>query len=365
MDTKVTFFLGANSPSGFYSLYDQMLDPAQARRVFLLKGGAGCGKSSLMRRVAQTLEEAGEPVEYIRCSGDPDSLDAVIFSGLNSAIVDATAPHVMEPRLPGVVESYVNLGRFYDHTALTTLRAEIQGATTGYKSHYKRAYRCLTAAAQLYQDDRELLLTPALEEKLAKRARGILSREVKRTGRQSGTAVQRFLGAVTCQGVLCRFDTVDALCHKVYELRDSYGLGAGMLTALAAGAMAAGYDVILCPSPLFPDRCEHLLIPQLSLAFVTSTPELPYTGRDHLGQAFRRIRVDAMADPELLSRYRSRLKFSRKVREALLSEAVEALREAKAEHDVLESLYNPHVDFNGVYAEAEAVANELLALREG
>ena len=52
MDKQVAFFLGANTPSGFYSLYDQMLEPEKAQRVFLLKGGAGCGKSSLMRRVA-------------------------------------------------------------------------------------------------------------------------------------------------------------------------------------------------------------------------------------------------------------------------------------------------------------------------
>ena len=122
MEQKVTFFLGANTPSGFYSLYDQMLDPAEARRVFLLKGGAGCGKSSLMKRVAASLEEAGQSVEYIRCSGDPDSLDAVIFPQLKAAIVDATAPHVQEPRLPGVVESYVDLGRFYDHHALAEKR---------------------------------------------------------------------------------------------------------------------------------------------------------------------------------------------------------------------------------------------------
>ncbi len=100
MDQKVTFFLGANSPSGFCSLYDQMLDPAQARRVFLVKGGAGCGKSSLMRRAAAALEEAGETVEYITCSGDPDSLDAVIFHGLQAAIVDATAPHGAATKSP-------------------------------------------------------------------------------------------------------------------------------------------------------------------------------------------------------------------------------------------------------------------------
>lgn len=356
MEPKVTFFLGANTPSGFYSLYDQMLDPHEARRVFLLKGGAGCGKSSLMKRVAAALEERGQSVEYIRCSGDPDSLDAVIFPQLKAAIVDATAPHVVEPSLPGAVESYVNLGRFYDHAALAGQRDEIAAATKGYQSHYKRAYRCLTAAAQLAEDNRALLLTPALEAKELKRARGILSREVKKTGRQPGLAVQRFLGAVSCQGMVCLFHTVDALCHRVYELQDTYGLGAGMLTALAAGCMSAGYDVILCPSPLFPDRAEHLLVPELSLAFVTSTPALPYGGKP-----YRRVRLDAMADPELLRRYKSRLKFARKVQTALLDEGIDSLAQAKKEHDALEKLYNPHVDFEGVYRQAEEIAEELLA----
>lgn len=94
MESKGSFFLGANTPSGFYSLYDQMLEPGTARRIYLLKGGPGCGKSSLMRRVAQSMEAVGERVEYIFCSGDPNSLDAVIFHRLHSAVVDATAPHV-------------------------------------------------------------------------------------------------------------------------------------------------------------------------------------------------------------------------------------------------------------------------------
>ena len=211
MQPNVTFFLGANAPTGFYSLYDQLPNAHAAQRLFLLKGGAGCGKSTLMGKVAQRLEEVGESVEYIRCSGDPGSLDAVIFPRLGAAIVDATAPHVIEPDLPGVVESYVNLGDCYDHAALVPLRDQIEAATLGYKSHYKHAYRCLTAAAQLHEDNRSLLLSPAVEARCAKRARGILSREIKKTGRQTGKASQRFLGAITCQGSLCLFDTVDAL----------------------------------------------------------------------------------------------------------------------------------------------------------
>ena len=46
-----------------------------------------------MRRVGKAMEEHGLDVEYIVCSGDPDSLDAVVFPALNTAIVDGTAPH--------------------------------------------------------------------------------------------------------------------------------------------------------------------------------------------------------------------------------------------------------------------------------
>ena len=94
---EVQYFLGANSPAGFYSLYDQMIDRTKARRLYILKGGPGCGKSTLMRRVAERAKAAGQEVEYILCSGDPDSLDAVILPGLEIAVADGTAPHGMAP----------------------------------------------------------------------------------------------------------------------------------------------------------------------------------------------------------------------------------------------------------------------------
>lgn len=92
-EPRVQFYLGANAPSGFYSLYDQLIDPDQAQDVMILKGGPGCGKSSLMRKVGTAMEEQCLAVEYIQCSGDPDSLDAVIIPTLATAIVDGTAPH--------------------------------------------------------------------------------------------------------------------------------------------------------------------------------------------------------------------------------------------------------------------------------
>ena len=87
-EPQVRYFLGANSPGGFYSLYDQLIDPAEADAVFILKGGPGCGKSTLMKRVAAAAEERGLQVEYIRCSGDPDSLDAILLPEKKMCIRD-------------------------------------------------------------------------------------------------------------------------------------------------------------------------------------------------------------------------------------------------------------------------------------
>ena len=158
---EIQYFLGANSPAGFYSLYSELLSPETANAIYILKGGPGCGKSTLMRRVAQQAAQAGETVEYILCSADPDSLDGVVLPRLGAALVDGTAPHVVEPKYPGAVEQYVNLGDCYDRAGLRAIRGKILTCMDGYKEHYQRAYRCLDAAAGIQTDVRAMLAAPA------------------------------------------------------------------------------------------------------------------------------------------------------------------------------------------------------------
>lgn len=89
---KIQYFLGGNTPSGFYSLYHQLSDPERFRAVYIIKSGPGSGKSTFMRRVERHVQAAGLETEQVLCSGDPDSLDAVIVPALGAAIVDGTAP---------------------------------------------------------------------------------------------------------------------------------------------------------------------------------------------------------------------------------------------------------------------------------
>ena len=84
---------------------------------------------------------------------------------------DVARAHVVEPKLPGAVERYVNLGACYDRAGLQAVRAELTACMKGYKGCYQRAYRCLTAAAQIGEDMRAALITPAVEARLAKRTK--------------------------------------------------------------------------------------------------------------------------------------------------------------------------------------------------
>lgn len=262
---------------------------------------------------------------------------------------------MVEPKYPGVVEEYINLGRGYRRDELQDIKGEIMSCMTGYKACYQRAYRCLGAAATIHEDLRATLTTPALEDRLAKRARGILGRELKVRAALPGQVKQRFLGAVTHKGVMTLYDTALIQCPKVYELHDRCGLAHPLLTHLLSGAVAKGYDVVACPDPMAPQRLAHLLIPQAGLAFLTTTsgqilPEKPW----------RRIRIETGVGSDLMRRSRSRVRFAQKVCEALMEEAVASLAQAKAMHDDLEALYHPYVDFSLVDRTADQLAETIL-----
>ncbi|WP_035513029.1 hypothetical protein [Halalkalibacillus halophilus] len=84
-------YLGAATPDG---AVDYVLDLTRdiKRRVFI-KGRAGTGKSTMLRKIAREAADRGLNVEIYHCGFDPTSLDMVIIREISFAIFDATAPH--------------------------------------------------------------------------------------------------------------------------------------------------------------------------------------------------------------------------------------------------------------------------------
>ena len=355
MAQVTNFFVGANSGDGFQNLFSEMIDLEQMQDFMILKGGPGVGKNTFMRSLGRYMEEAGLAVEYLWCSGDPDSLDGVVIPELRCAVADGTSPHVLEPAYPAAVDRYVNLGQFYDIAAAKAAAEEVKAHTHAYQAAYVRAYHSLKAAREVEKDAIAAARATFDAEKARRRVEGTIGRELRR-GSEEGRTTRRFLGSVTHKGYIWRFDSVDALCPRVYELQDSFELAGDLLAHIHAAATEKGWDTIVCAAPEEPSRMEHLLIPTLGLAFVTSREGMEYGQKP-----YRRIRLDAMTD---ITAGKGRLHFQQRMVGLLRREAIAALQEAKANHDALEAVYNPYVDFEGVHTLAALEAGRLLSYRK-
>ena len=316
----VRYFLGANSASGFFSHYDQLLPEKRLLRI--IKGGAGCGKSTLMKKVAARAEQLGLRVERILCSSDPDSLDGVAIPEVGYALVDGTAPHVVEPSLCGCREAYLDLGAGYDLGRLPACEHILRELQAANQACYPRATACLRAAAAL---------DPLLEGSgllTAQLAGSLCEKEIPDRGAPGGKRTV-FLSGYTPEGRRTCWETVTALASRVYVLQDTPAAVTKFLRTVARIAAARGWDCLIGDDPLLPgERWEHLLIPGLNLAFVTSSDQNPWPGPEGI-----RLGSPAADTP------------AGAIRSALFREAAGHLRRAREYHDLLEAACAPYVDF--------------------
>ena len=66
-----------------------------------------------MKEVGNHFAEQGEDVDFLWCSSDPDSLDGIVLKKRRIALLDGTAPHVVDPQNPGAVDEILNLGEYW------------------------------------------------------------------------------------------------------------------------------------------------------------------------------------------------------------------------------------------------------------
>ena len=352
-----SFFLGANSGSGFYSFYDELINLQNANAVYILKGGPGSGKSSLMRTLVSKADELNTPYELIFCSSDPNSLDGVVFPTLKVAVVDGTSPHIVEPNFPIAVERYINLGEFADAERIHERTSDIIEAKNTYSDYFTHIYRMTACAEKLDDEIFDKALGAIGSAYLRKKASGIISREIKGSG-DGASCKRRFCEAISPQGYISLLSEKSATTSHTYILEDSHGIGHFLLSPIKEAALSANFACIAAYSPLKPTQILHLYIPELSLCFITSSRDIPLSC-----DYYRKLRLDAAVDRTLPSRERTELRRLRKLRRSFIDEACNILKDAKLVHDKLEDIYNPYISFNGIYHTAEKLAGEIFQIK--
>ncbi len=352
VNAPVKFFLGANTPTGFVGFADELYDGNDGWQAYLIKSGPGTGKSSLMRRIYEQVTAVGVDAEVICCSSDPSSLDGVRFPALKLCILDATAPHVIEPTCWGAVEQIVPLSVCMDESALHGQVDEILSVTRENKALHARCRKYIHAASALLRENRRIGESLMDVDKIRRLAVRVAEREFGGGGGK-GKLTRRFLSAVTPVGLVTFYDTLQALCPRIYTVEDEQGAATReFLAELSRHAQAAGIDGIACPCPLFPDDGpEHLLFPAIGVGFTTSNA---FHHADF--PVYRRIHATRFLDAEGLRAKRQRQFFNRRAAGELLEQARELAAEAKAVHDRMEAYSIAAMD----WARAEALGEEVL-----
>jgi len=340
-------FPGNNTSEGFFSYYAHILPQRKANRIFCLKGGPGVGKSTFLKRIAGRIAGEGYMIEYLHCSSDPESLDGITIPALRVALIDGTAPHIVDPVNPGAVDEIINLGEYWDRDKIARCRDDIIDIGEQVGQLFRRAYRYLAAAKCLMDD---ALAFCALSDDSGAYLEAEKAVNIHMDGCSAGVrpgCVRRmFASAITPLGVLQYVDTLIGEDFTVYTIESRWGAGVTeLLSRVSDAAVTRGMDVEQYYCPLDPSkRIDHLIVPALKLAFISHNRYFEPVQSAH-----------TVIDMAQYSNSKGTTEFAEREFDALLREALFTLNRAKVTHDQIEKYYVPHMDFQAVDRKAEEV----------
>ncbi len=343
MEFNKTYFLGANSCEGFVSHFEDSYLAEDGFNVYIIKGGPGTGKSSLLKCIAKKALGKGFSVDLCPCSSDPDSLDGIVIPHLKTVLLDGTAPHTLDPKYPGVCEEIVNLGELWDSEKLKLEREKIMLTSAENKLLHKKASAYLSALGTILRDNRALQLGATDTKKVIAFAEALSKKHLKKKG-YCGSEQVKFLSGITPKGVVSYPKTITSSYENLIIIRDKIGgISSIVCDVFRENAIKSGYDIITYKSPFLPSSMyDHIVIPELSLALVSENTYVSFESDS------RRIHSRRFTDNSALQKLKNRLNFNKKLGTELLKEAIRTLHLAKSSHDILEKFYIDAMDFSKI-----------------
>lgn len=356
-------FAGGNTAEGFRSFYNHIIGQ-DAERVIVIKGGPGVGKSTFMKRIADHIASLGQSVDFFHCSSDPGSLDGVVFPQIGVALIDGTAPHIVDPRFPGAVDEILYLGDYWNESAIRAARNDIVACTKNISRLFQRAYRFLRTAGDVLDDWSEANAEALMAGVANRMAWSVVDQITGDTPVANCPGAERhlFASAITPDGFVNYLDTVVSGCDRKYIVRGGPGSGKStLISRVAARAVECGMDVELFHCSLNPASLEHLVIPSIGTAIVTSVEPHEWTASPDAAIHDVIIDMEQCLDPATVRRNQDIIEYDRKLMHEAMSRAVHFLGEARRAHHFLESFYTPNIDFNAVGELRERTLRRILA----
>lgn len=326
------YFAASNSSCGFCSYYGGVFDYKKLSKIYAIKGGPGTGKAFFIREIAQNAEKRGFSVCYIYCSSDAKSLDGIIINELKIAVLDATSPHVYEPKMPGAVESIVNLGQFLDEKMLAKNRKVIENLCDEKQRGFEMAYRNLCAYHRL-SDNIEDLVAPALKrDKIKKFAEKFAENIYTEEGVEENLLVR----SIGMHG-LCSFDTYREKSKIYYEVNDYFDSAHFLMAEIYETFKNKKINMQISNNPIISRRFDVVSATNTRLVF-----EIGNEMRDDM----RLVNMKRFVDNEKIAKIRQEYRTISRVRDSALDLALSAFENIKKHHFLLEEIYGSAMDFS-------------------
>lgn len=347
------FFAGGNTVKGFYSYFDNILPIEEAKRIFVIKGGPGTGKSTAMKTIALEMEEAGHIVELCHCSSDNNSLDGVFIKDIAVLILDGTAPHVVDLKLPGIVDEIVNLGDFWNEEELQKNKDVITTCKNKISNLFYGAYSYLSAANEIIKS------TDAINSKYFgnKDAKDIADSILKNMNFESkdkqGKERRLFLSAITSDGIINYAETISDMSNKTIVLSSNTNVNTGkIIVRIAKHLMENGISVETFYSPFAPDtQIEHLYAEDLGVFITSKNRFLDYNSKS---DSIINIYIDSMSEED-----KQILAFNFEITENLVKKSIENINKSRELHNEIETYYIENMDFNKLNNITLAIINKI------
>lgn len=357
------FFLATKTCEGFFSVFDQLYYPKGGWICYILKGGPGTGKSTLMKKVAEKGEKLHIEAELIHCSSDPKSLDAVIFPELKVCIADGTAPHVIEPKYPGVSEKIVNLGDFWNEKKLRKNSEPLIKLFEENEYFHKKAAAYLKALGDI-KKSQNFILESAVE---TAELHNFMSKFLQSTlanikYEKSPNEKLRFIDAITPEGYKTFENSVNYETKHTYIIEDKNEIISNqILQGIRVEAIKKHMNITSFLAPFFPQNClRAVYLPEISTVFVAKNPKTESELLKNLKNS-KKINATKFLNLETLKSHKNLLGLYEKISSELLKKATQNLSSALDNHDKIEEIYISVMDYKKVNKMADKLISAIFS----
>ena len=360
--SMIKLYPGGNTSLGFYSFYDYIINEHEAKKIYVIKGGPGTGKSTFMKKIASDLMSKGYDVELHYCSSDNNSLDGLVIPKLRVAMLDGTAPHIVDPKNPGAVDTILHMGDYWNEKAMRKNREDIFCATFAYKRCFRRAYDYFKVASvywhtlNAYYADFEAIDIVTLRRHVNK----ILAKIFNDVKVQMNVSKVRnlFASAITPKGCVNALPIIAEKVSNRIVINEQIAMGQNMLiNQMINELQMRGIDYTAFHCALHPNKIEHLLVPALDLIVITSNSY--HTYQPETNDII--LEMKRFTNFDLLGEVESEREELAKLLNNSIEKGASFIAMAKVNHDILEASYVPHMDFDKIEELRLKVVEEILS----